>query len=787
MINYPINEAETIFEPFYDGGESYPDNEKYSLLGNYTVTYAEGTVADVHQTWCEMAVKIQHQTTDGYSVKMERDCDLDVRDYDIFRVFGAIDAAIDMRVQCVIDGETVTVIETKGAGTTCEVDGKFSGQKITHFSMEFRLNGETSAVVALHWLGLSNAEKQAAMEAKKSPYNDQWEGCFVENPEIKPLIGIYFGEEDLDALRQRLSKEPFLSMVNALREKAKECMEIEPEQYITDYLPGHDRRWVRDRDMERPMFQQNMDVLAFIGLLDENIDMLRMACRKLLSIAVTPYWTESIMGRLPGATWHHRSFTEDATCSLCAHVLDFAGSLLTWHGKNIVYDALMLKGLPRFESDFHSVNYIREMNQGIVFSNGRILALLALADRYPRYEARLQDAAKDLRSMIDFYVMDDGGTSEGPGYWNYTFMHALTSVSLLARHSKMPLKDYAWDKLKKTGEFALAMISDAKDGTYTIPVNDAHSSRYAPVILAVYNQISQDDRWNKLYGKIMMEAEGVKAMASLTNVLLCSDMEPIEGDVNCDGFSTLNTIGHTSLRRTAEDVGRVHCYLSGGPNYFAHCHSDKGQILLEVDHNELLIDRGICAYSHPAVYVLGNAYNHNLFYPEAPEGQMAYDQDSRAPGAKILRSFYENGVFDYCTDTTGAWQEGIFTSITRSVKSPDTHIYLIYDDAVMVNAIKSSFRLHTYGEITQEGNCWKIVHNGYQVTVTPVNYTPASAKFGEDGIDGELNPVNSLKLYLDEAKEQHLVTLLEVSKAGQQKAKVLSESEIDYNGQIYNV
>ena len=167
---------------------------------------------------------------------------------------------------------------------------------------------------------------------------------------------------------------------------------------------------------------------------------------------------------------------------------------------------------------------------------------------------------------------------------------------------------------------------------------------------------------------------------------------------------------------------------------------------------------------------------------------MAYNQNSRKPGAKVLRSSYENGVFDYCTDTTDAWQDGIFTSITRSVKSEDPHLYLIYDDAVMVEEIASSFRLNTRGEIAQiSDTSWTIIQDGYQVTVTPVNYTVTRVEFGEDSIDEKLRPVNLLKLFLAKAKEQHIVTLLEVSKIGAQKAKVLSENAIDYNGKIYTV
>ena len=789
MVNYRINEAETIFQAFYDSGESYADNEKYSVLSEYKVTVTEGTVGRAVPEWYAVCVRIDSQKNDGYAIKMERECDLDISEYDILRLFASVDKSIDLRIQAVIDGELVTVLECAGLDDTGEMDGKIAGKHLTYLSMEYRNNSDLSAGATLHWMGLSNSKKQAEMEARKSPYTkDSWAGCFVEGDvELKPMIGIYFDEEELKELRVRLTKEPFLTMTNQLRERAKKCMEVEPEQYITDYVPRHDRRFVRDRDMKRPVFQEDMDVLAFIGLLDENVEMLRMACRKMLSLAVTPFWTESIMGRLPGATWHHRSFTEDDTCTLSALVLDWAGSLLTWHGKNIVYDALMMKGLPRFESDFHSVNYIRFMNQGIVFNCARIITLMALANRYPRYEACLVDAAKDEREMIDNYIFEDGGTLEGPGYWNYTFSQAITGVYLLARHNKMSLEEYAWDRLKKTGTFALAMLSDYKDGTYTIPFNDAHTFQYAPIIYSGFERINKDPRWKKLYSRVMLSKES-NVQASLSNVLLSLDMDKTDGEVHEDGLQTFNVIGQTSLRRTTEDVGRVHCFLSGGPAQYGHCHGDRGQILLEVDHIPMLIDRGVCDYSLPQEKTMGIPENHNLFLPEAPEGQEAFEQSNSRGGAKVLKSTYENGLFEYCTDLSVSWEKGTCSLATRQVKSPDAHIFFVYDDMVLYDELEASFRLNTRGAISQIGDTsWAIVKDDYQITVTPINYTVDRSVYGESGVDEHLDPVNMLKLYLAKAKEHHAVTLLEVSKVGQQKAKVLSATEIDYNGKIYTV
>lgn len=787
MVNYRVNEAESIFEPYFDSGESYPNNEKYSVLSEYTVTYAEGTVATVKPTWFSVKVSMEKQTVDGYAVKMERECQLDIREYDTLRLFSTVDKSIRIRIRCEIDGEWVTVIEREGLNGTGDMNGTLHGNTITRISLEFGLTGEIPASADLKWMGLADSVQEAKMIARPSPFPSEWKGCFIEDDvELKPLVGIYFGEEELKELRIRLNQPPFLEMTEKLRETARKMMQTDPESMIGEYVPNHHGVIAQERDMKRPLMDKNAaSILAFIGLLDENREMLHMACRYMLSLAVMPCWSESVMGNLPGTTWHHRSFEEGYCSGMCALIMDWAGSLLTWHGRNIVYDALMMKGLPRLESDFHSVDYIRWMNQGIVFNYDRVLAYLVLAQRYPRYESCLQEAARDHREMIDNYIQDDGGTTEGPTYWNFTFSHAIVTVMLLARHEGKTLEEYAWEKLKKTGEFALGMLSDYGDGSCMFPVNDAHVARYNPVVFAAFSRLSPDPRWKKLYNMVMTDPEN-PVQPTLDTILVSNSLDPVETDLHPEGFTSFDITGHTSLLRNTDDVGGVQCYLSGGMTIFAHAHSDKGEFLLNVDHHSLLIDRGVCTYGHPAIHLIGRAAYHNLFFPEAPEGQMAYDQNSRKPGAKVIRASYEDGVLDYCTDTTDAWQDGIFTSITRSVKSEDPHLYLIYDDAVMVDEIASSFRLNTMGEIAKVGDkAWAITQDGYQVTVTPVNYEVVDEFMGEDSVDEKLRPVNMLRLYLAKAKEQHIVTLLEVSKVGEQKAKVLSDKEIEYDGKIF--
>ena len=147
------------------------------------------------------------------------------------------------------------------------------------------------------------------------------------------------------------------------------------------------------------------------------------------------------MGVYPGATWHHRSFSEEMICVACCKVLEWAGSLLTWHGKNIVYDAIIMKALPRLDADVKTMDYIWHMNQGVFFAGGLVTILIGLSKRYPRYNSRLDEAEEDLISIWKNYVADDGGCAEGPSYWMDSFRSMIINMYMLARYREKSLEE----------------------------------------------------------------------------------------------------------------------------------------------------------------------------------------------------------------------------------------------------------------------------------------------------------------------------------------------------------
>lgn len=766
MNNIPINRAETIFEPFWDSGESYPNHQKYSRLEKYRILYGENALAKVSVGWNGIKVSIEKAGEGPTTVAMERDCRLFVEKYDRLLFFGAIPSAFQFRLFVEIDGEFKCIIHEKGNNSTKEYIGNIAGREITKVRLDFYNEMPQPYEATLYWIGLANSKKQDEMEEEKSPYDSKWEGCFQKDGRVEPMIGLYFGKNGLDKLREKVKKDPFRTVMEKIRRQAREDLKLKPEADISKYVANPDRRWVRDRDAGRAKLTEPMERLAFVGLVDENRDMLRMACRIALSVAHCRYWCESIMGVFPGATWHHRSFTEEAYCRACALVLDWAGNQLTWHGKNILWDAIIMKGLPRIEADFKTMEYIREMNQGIVFSAGRILALLALTSRYPRYQGQLLEAEKDLHEMLDAYLLEDGGTKEGPSYWNYTFWNSIPALYALARYHGMELKDYIGDKIRKTGEFALAMLSDSEDGTRILPVNDSKMISYHPLVAAFFSAIQKDSRWTKLYTKSLKQLD-----ESLDHHFLIAAHEAIEESgplYRGDSFLSFEKAGQVSLRRSTPDLGMIHLHLVSGPMYFGHSHGDKGSFILEVGGNPILIDRGIGDYNNPVFGNIGKSYNHNVLQPEA-EDSAAYEQPvtKHAQGV-IVQAKFQNGALQYCSDLTDVWQEGIFRKNIRSITSETPYCYMIHDHVEYVRPMRSSFRLNTLGRIEERDGYFIIVDGKVQIAIYPINYTPDSVFYGEDGYNFQMRTVNQLRLYTAKGSAHDLYTGIEISRPGQE-------------------
>jgi len=787
----PINEAEAILDPFWDGGSSEHPTDKRSLLSETTLTIPDGVIGSVSQSWCAVVVSFQ-KADPGATITMQRVCDLDVSGYDLFRLFASLPSWVRLEVRGVVDGEMRTLVGPQvGSNTNEEFEGPLAGVRMTGYTLAFTLLEARPASMQILWTGLTNSARQREMEARPSPYSLDWKGMLVADPDVEamsPQIGILFGSADLAVLRRKLREPAWCRAFAALKESVADAMTWKPEREIGKYVAKPDRRWVRDRDMGKHCTAGVMESLAFVGLIEQDARYLRMAARMALSAAHCETWSESIVGSLPGTTWHHRSFTEEVYCRACGLVLDWAGCMLTPHARQLIADAIIMKGLPRIESDFKRMEYIRHMNQGIVFSSGRILGTLALLPLYPRYGLLVDEAERDLHEMISNYVHHDGGTLEGMAYWSYTFSSVMPIVWALARHREQTLAEYATETLKKTGAYGLGMLSTIGEGASYLAINDAHIDGHYPTgLCAAYASLSGDPRWQALH-RVSRQAENRRT--DIYQLIMAGDDEAeLEiGGTTLLGprFSVFPDVGQVSSVRTLtagaqkcsgllsqagegkreEGLGDVvHFHLCSGPTYGGHYHQDKGAFILEGGGEPLAYDRGVTSYDHPEVNLIGLASRHSLLYPEAPDGRFII-QPRDVCGATLTDARQQAGVFVAVSNNLRAWESGVFTHNVRRMFSPLPEPYVIDDEVTLNAAMPVSFRASTplVSAATSAGAT--IAGRNYALHIVPLNWRPAEVTTTVEGLDSHLEPANLVRLVAPAAPAFRLLTALIVMEAG---------------------
>ena len=753
MRNVKINEAETIFEVFWEGDA--PRGKGHAILDDYD-QQTNGVATFSYSYWSTQTKLIPGLPQDHVPAVLERECLLDISEYDRMKMFAGIDKHMHFKMICCIDGVDTEVYNTAGRGERSEYVAEISGTCITKIRMEFRDTSGKGAISQIVWLGLSNSEKEHKMLAAKSPYTTDWPGLLADEPEMKPHLGLYFDEAELTQLREKVKRPEFANWMDGIRRSAQKAMQLVPENEVGKLVIRHDRRFLRDRDMERPVLYGDMAKLAFVGLVDGNEDMLKMACRIAMAVCHCEHFFESIMGVFPGVTWHHLCFTEASICENLVMTQDWAGGYLSPRGRNLIYNALLTKGLPIIDKVIKTDPDVWVCNQGLVFEESLITIMAALQKRWPRYASRLDEAEKDFFEMWENYVFQDGGSGEGSAYWDYTMLNTISALYMLARVRNKDIKDYVPELVKKCGDYATAMLADVGNGT--LPINDSHPGKqFSFRIVHFLADIGAGDFWKIKSNKMLEGGAG-----NIVDLIRAKRFD-VAGEPVREEYIHLPITGVTKVRRETEDMGIVTLHATSGAAIWGHAHKDKGSFVLSADNTWLLIDRGCCSYDNVYHVLIKNADVHNVL--AAVQDGIIMNQGgagSRYSG-EILRAEYENGNFAYATDITAPWK-GAFVKHVRNIASPNAYEYIITDEAELGTGDSVCFILNSYGEITRNGDVFVITDSGKQVTVTTENWKPTQVEMGLHGQDGNGKPVNRLCLYCGGSRAYKLITKLTLSK-----------------------
>ncbi len=713
------NGIEGMLEPFYDGGESYQGHQKYAVLANYKVT-PEGAAT---QGWATLSVKVMPYKT----TTLERECDINVGRFDEIYMRGKIPA--DMKSTLKVNDEIVLQLDG-GKGDNAKYYGKLPDRHIKKISMEFENKSDSIERVNLWYLGVRDSAYPTLSEQYGDCTIPDWEGCFADEVEIKATTNVFVDEGGDDALRAKMKSKSFSASYEAMKKRAYDLMDYVPEPHIGKTLDSRDG----------VPLNGNAETLAFVGFIEKDVEMLKLAARCALSLASCEYWIytgKDTIEDIPGITWHHRSFQERLCAISVAMTLEFAGSVLTWHGRNILYDSLIMKALPRMDQDFKIMEYIYYMNQGPVFSNGYTAALTTLARRYPRYSRRVDEIEADLNEMMEKCINPDGGMMEGMNYWTVTVGCYLNSACMLAKYRGKSLKEYVGDRLNKTSDFALLLTTD---DNMRRTVGDARRVSHELNMTYFMALITGDRKWCKFTEDLKKVDESNDR--EIFYLIFAGDetfeAEEIKGE---DRFVVFPDTGYTYLRRGGDE------FIGISGRSFSHCHPDRGSFMIDSGGKPILIDRGMCNYSDGPADKMSESRAHNLAVPVV-DGIVLSQNAQHGYSAEVVKSEYENGVFAWISDNNNVWDKDIVIRNVRTITSDKPFEYIITDEFEFTRPAKVLFNLNMY--------------DNEHIEAEPVNWQPEKSEYVEYHVDFDLKPVMQQRFLSAEGTSFALTTKIRI-------------------------
>ncbi|HCN09586.1 MAG TPA: hypothetical protein DIT01_16780 [Lentisphaeria bacterium] len=761
----PINDAESVIEAFWD--------PTLSELDTYTFEPVDGTGAAASQNWCWVDFS-WHDSMPGTPIfTMWRDVDISLTGYDAMRIRCALPGSVVVTLAATIDGSEQTVLErVRGQDKKWEFTGPITGQTLQRirFTCDAIDGGIGSATV--QYINLVNLQIERIRQSRPPAYTADWPEFLLpaDRPiDARPSIGLLFDEPELESIRTKARHPGFRWMIERICTQAHSYIGSEPEQFIMTSGATTNRHH-RAHEIERGESDPANIVVTcgFVGLLENDPQLLRLAARAMLSIAHAEYWDECFQEHFPGSTFSHRAFSAFDNCYALALGLDWAGAALTDAGRKIVMDAISKKGLTLINRDFLECEYIYHCNQAACFAQGRIAALLALRSTFPRADSWLDQAEGELLESIDlvFNATDDHGGHEGPGYTSATIVRALYALVMLARYRGKSLAEMTPRAMIGCTDFCFMFLSTVESAGEILPYGDS-AGTYGLDLAALMSVACDDPRWERLRQAMLHEQAIPYASGNATvdglHTLILTDPPTADGAVDLPHFCLLPSTGIVaSCRPTAH--GPVRCQLFGAAAGGGHLHQDKGSFILEIFHEAVCIDRGKLGGSHPGERVLVEAHMHNVLSP-AKTGDR-HEAQHMHPHQPILPTGHgDETIFDASIDTTSVWIGLPFRKHIRRIYSPEPSLFFVDDAVSFEHARGATFHLHTRLPIKSDDGRFVIGGGQADLIVTPA-WDVSAAEHGPDFIDGNERPVNHLAMTSVPGTDYRLVTVLEVVPAG---------------------
>ena len=605
---------------------------------------------------------------------MERDFDVDVSAYDRLLVGAVIPDKATLTVTLQTDKGQVEQTFEKMPDNRREYVVPLGGaRRLNHIALSVRSQEKGIQAGAVLWLILQNENRLKQYFQTLIPYGKKWEGHIkpeTYQPAFEPAYGIVFAKDKLEEIRERHRQIIAADGTSPYLETARRLMRTDPEDLIKESI-GNNIRFARDRELALPDLKPSD--LAIAGILMKDKEMLRMAARYAMTLAVSPHWDEGFMAHFPGSPWMHAAFREAWAAHELGVTLDLAGEMFTDEGREFILKRLATDAIGHINYVTWRSEYIHRMNQMTVFSHGRILAYALLEKSMPRVKPYLDLAYQDLYNNLQIAIRPDGSDVEGPGYMTYTVAEAGLALHYYARARGKSLAEVAPPNLLRTADFGEAICSTVPESD-VISVCDATPQIERVDALAFLAAITPGSRWADLQRKAWARRTGPQRTLvekQPLGILSLIVPRPEAGaSAAVKPFVHLPEMGiMASTRRMGDEW--VKLFIQGNKAKAGHTHEDKGSFVLEFAGDIFAGDFGTAMYGDAMTFAVKQCQWHNMLIPHvegserpAPENPVTTDVKPVGEGdatafrasidvAPAWKDYYAKNIRTWTSDSPG--------------------------------------------------------------------------------------------------------------------------------------
>lgn len=495
--------------------------------------------------------------------------------------------------------------------------------------------------------------------------------------------GIYFSREELPGIRKLFTEGSAKSVWEGLRKKADGYLDTAPEQFAGKWFPGG--YWVAGRsDIKTFGLDDMARVCALAYVISGEKKYGDMARRALLTMARIDHWVDGAFARYPlGWGGHGNPFAESEISYKTALAYDWAYTTLSDAERREVADALLRKGVWWTVDKLKSTPSIFKMNQGVVFDARIGPAVMALESAYPDLAALRKQTADWLWGGLSAYSLRDGASTEGPGYWHFTWNTAVLYLAALAKRDPQSVLDRTPDRVLKAMDWFVHMKSNADpdyrciffcDGGGNAPSDEVAS------FFAKYLESPTGAWFQKRYG-----APSSELSAFMWEHDTPATTPPMIRSRHFRGA------GYVILR-DGFDYGDTLFTLLGQPNLAGHNQHDRCSFTIEGFGDYLAMDPGMISYSDPAHRSLADTRLHNAITLSGADSRLE---------SKVT-AFFASPAADYAAvDGTKAYPQASRYMRHALYIRPDT--FVIYDDMALREPARIEWNLNSEGEWSQRG------------------------------------------------------------------------------------